>query len=124
MDGSIDSVARGLRVRALSRGVDETSVVVFRRPPFLGLFWGAGVNSSSLSCFTCMGISSSEESSTIAAFRREAAARRDGRAEMSDIAVVAVSNGSRIVNWRGYLEVVGVVADINNPWIQVNKDWK
>ena len=48
-DGSISSPVFVLRDLALLRGVAAKSAVVFRLDVFLGLFLGAGVNSSSSS---------------------------------------------------------------------------
>jgi hypothetical protein len=72
-DGSIPSPVFALRVGSFFLGEVSTFVVVCRREDFLGLRFGAGVNSSSSGALK---LSSSSDSSTITFFR---AARRVGR---------------------------------------------
>jgi hypothetical protein len=72
-DGSMPSPVFALRLRASFLGDVSTFVVVCRREVFLGLRFGAGVNSSSSGALK---LSSSSDSSTMIFFR---VARRAGR---------------------------------------------
>lgn len=78
-EGSIPSAVVVRRLRDV-RGVGRTSAVVFRLVDRLGLRFGAGVKSSSLSSAAgfcvALTVSSSDSSSTMTL--RRAAARRDG----------------------------------------------
>jgi hypothetical protein len=71
-DGSIPSPVFALRLRAFLVGDASAFVVVWRREDFLGLRFGAGVNSSSSGALK---LSSSSDSSTMTFLR---AARRVG----------------------------------------------
>jgi len=75
-DGSTLSPLLALRVRTDFLGDTSVFVVVCLRVVFLGLFCGAGVNSSSCSSRTRLSSSSDSSSSTIVL----RAARRNGRA--------------------------------------------
>jgi hypothetical protein len=88
-DVSADSSTLIFRLRVLF-GVEFASVA-FLRLGFLGLFVGAGVNSSSSSRVSCRAwFCSLSESSTIVTLRRPAAALRDGRELVSDMALCVV----------------------------------